>query len=57
MDIASELGLNVAIIDSEESNPDREEFSHLHYGRNEEGLLLGTRYPAPQISSRSSAQT
>lgn len=58
MDIASELGLNVAMTDAEEQNPDCDEFSHLHFGRNEKGLLLGYEgYVIPSLTGRTAIPT
>lgn len=58
MDVASELGLNVAMTDAEEENPDCEEFAHLHYGRDGEGLHIGyDGYVIPALTGRTAIPT
>lgn len=58
MNVASELGLNVAMTDAEDSNPDCEKFSNLHYRRNESGLWFGyDAYIIPALTGRSSLPT
>jgi hypothetical protein len=58
MNVALELGLNVAMTDAEEQNSDCEEFSHLHFGRNEEGLQLGYEgYIIPSLTGRTAIPT
>src|SRR6266849_5706244 len=58
VDVASELGLNVAMIGAEESNPDCDEFIHLHFGRSESGLWEGYNgYVIPSLTGRTAIPT
>ena len=58
MDVASELGLKVGMIDAEESNPDCDAFLHLHFGRSESGLLQGYNgYVIPSLTGRTAIPT